>query len=215
MSFEERFYKVLEAQSGERGWQRDLSAHTGIPQNTLSQIVNRTTKSPGLDKVGQIIDAIGAEAFLDAPATMHRMGVNSPVEAVEGSGLPRVPVLGTAGAGAPQEFWSTEPETVIEVLPQYARPRMVGLKIDGDSMEPTIQRGACVGVVPLEGDIEEGGVYLVHVPPFGRVVKRIRMGDEGAIELYSDNPKYPPRRLPLEQYEQVVIGKVVWVWQMM
>ena len=80
-------------------------------------------------------------------------------------------------------------------------------------MEPTIQKGAYVGVVPLGGSISEGGVYLVNIAPFGRLIKRIRMGEEGSIELVSDNSKYPPRRLPLEQYESVVIGRVAWVWQ--
>jgi len=215
MKFEDRFYKVIKSRSEERGWQRSLSEATGIPQNTLSQIVQGTTKSPGLNKVGPIIDAIGMDAFLDAPATMHRMGANSPVEKVEGSSLPRVPVLGTAGAGAPQEFWSAEPEMMIEVLPQYFRPDMVTLRVEGDSMEPTIQKGAYVGVVKVAGDIEEGGVYLVHIPPFGRVVKRVRAGQGDTIELVSDNAKYPPKAIPLEQYESVIIGRVAWVWQTM
>ncbi len=215
MKFEDRFYKVLEARKDERGWQQALADKTGIKQNTLSQILNGTTKSPGLNKVGPIIDALGMEAFLDTPATMHRMGANSPVEKVEGSGLPRVPVIGSAGAGAPQEFWSAEPEMMIEVLPQYFRPDMVTLRIEGDSMEPTIQKGAYVGVVKVDGDIEEGGVYLVHIPPFGRVVKRVRAGQGDTIELVSDNAKYPPKAVPLEQYDQIIIGRVAWVWQSM
>lgn len=215
MKFEDRFYKVIKARSGERGWQQSLADKAGIEQNSLSRIVTGATKSPTLKNVGAIIDAIGIEAFLDAPATMHRMGAYSPVEKVEGSGLPRVPVIGSAGAGAPQEFWEAEPEMMIEVLPQYYRSDMVTLRVEGDSMEPTIQKGAYVGVVKLDGDIEEGGVYLVHIPPFGRVVKRVRAGQGDTIELVSDNAKYPPKAIPLEQYENVIIGRVAWVWQTM
>ena len=60
----------------------------------------------------------------------------------------------------------------------------------------------------------EGGVYLVDIPPFGRVIKRLKIGDEDTLELISDNPAYPPKRLPIEQREKVVVGRVVWVWQM-
>ena len=45
-------------------------------------------------------------------------------------------------------------------------------------------------------------------------VKRVRLGKEGNIILYSDNPRYEPQELPFEGYEDVIIGKVVWVWQL-
>jgi phage repressor protein C with HTH and peptisase S24 domain len=168
------------------------------------------TPKPSLETVGAIVDALGPEAFFPV---IKRTGSNSPVEQVKGSGLPTVPVFGSTGAGDPQEFWSMEPEREIEVLPQYARPGMVALRVDGDSMEPTISKGAYVGIAPLNGAVSEGGIYLVNVPLFGRVIKRLHLGDGGSIELISDNRKYPPTRLPLEQYESIVIGKVTWVWQ--
>ena len=204
---------LLDKAIEEHGSAKELAKAAGVNAPNISRWKNGK-QEPRVKDMGAIMDLIGVRVA-PSPATMHRMGANSPVEKVEGSGLPRVPVLGTAGAGAPQEFWSSEPETVIEVLPQYARPRMVALKVDGDSMEPTIRKGACIGVVPLDGDIEEGGVYLVHIPPFGRVVKRVRAGQGDTIELVSDNAKYPPKSIPLEQYENVIIGRVVWVWQTM
>ena len=52
-------------------------------------------------------------------------------------------------------------------------------------------------------------------PQFGRVVKRIRAGQGDTIELVSDNAKYPPKAVPLEQHDQIIIGRVAWVWQSM
>lgn len=190
------------------GGQKKASEATGIPQSTLSGIVNGKA-DPSFKHYLTL-----AKNFRQAEkALIRRTGINSPVEAVSGSSLPTVPVFGSTGAGEPCEFWSQEPERHIEVLPQYAKPGCIALRVDGDSMEPTIQKGAYVGVVPLNGSVSEGGVYLVNVAPFGRLIKRIRMGETGSIELISDNRSYPPRSLPLEQYDSVVIGRVVWVWQ--
>lgn len=210
MGFKENFMKALEEACHRHGGQKKFAEFAGIPQNTVSRIVRGETEKPSLGNVGAIVDALGPEAFFPV---IKRTGSNSPAEKVEGSGLPTVPVFGTTGAGDPQEFWSMEPEREIEVLPQYARPGMVALRVDGDSMEPTISRGAYVGIAPLNGAVTEGGIYLVNVPLFGRVIKRLHLGDGGSIELISDNRKYPPTRLPMEQYDSIVIGKVAWVWQ--
>lgn len=209
MGFKENFLKVLADTCEERG-QSGFARDCGVPQASLSRIILGKTPKPSLDNVGAIVDAIGIEAF---SPVIKRTGSNSPVERVEGSGLPTIPVYGSTGAGDPQEFWSMAPEREIEVLPQYARPGMVALRVEGDSMEPTISKGAYVGIAPLNGGISEGGIYLVNVPLFGRVIKRLHLGDGGSLELISDNRKYPPTRLPVEQYDSIVIGKVAWVWQ--
>ena len=207
--FAERFLDRLERIVAEAGGQKKFEMLTGVKQQTLSGILTRKV-TPSFKNMAAIIDAIGEDAFLPV---IKRTGANSPVEKVQGSGLPTVPVFGSTGAGEACEFWSQTPEREIEVLPQYAKPGCIALRVDGDSMEPTIQRGAYVGVVPLDGAISEGGIYLVNVAPFGRLIKRIRMGEGESIELVSDNRKYPPKHIPLEQYEAIVIGKVAWVWQ--
>jgi len=211
MSFEQDFITMVKDNCEELG-QTMVSQITGVSQQNLSRIVTGEigAKGPGLKIVGAVIDKLYGS---DAIPVIKRAYTNAPVEEVRGSGLPTVPVYGSTGAGDPQEFWNQEPERQIEVLPQYAKPGCVALRVDGDSMEPTINRGAYVGVVPLNGSISEGGIYLVNVAPFGRLIKRIRMGEANSIELVSDNRKYPPRSLPLEQYEAVVVGRVAWVWQ--
>ena len=214
MGFEERFRTLIGERAAERGWQKVFAKTAGLQQSALSKIISGQTKDPGLESVGRIMDALGEDALACLPPTMHRLGANAPVEAVQGEGLPRVPVLGSAGAGEPHEFWSAEPVSMLEVLPQYDKPDLVALTVEGESMEPTIKRGSVVGVVPPDGDLTEGGVYLVDIPPFGRVIKRLKIGDENTLELISDNPAYPPKRLPIEQRERVVVGRVVWVWQM-
>ena len=207
--FTDGFIDRLEKAVADAGGQKKFETLTGVKQQTLSGILSRKVQ-PSFKNLAAIMDAVGEDVFFPV---IKRTGSNSPVERVEGSGLPTVPVFGSTGAGDPQEFWSMAPEREIEVLPQYARPGMVALRVDGDSMEPTIMRGSYVGITPLNGSVSEGGIYLVSVPIFGRVIKRLHLGDGGSLELISDNRKYPPTRLPVEQYDSIVIGKVAWVWQ--
>ena len=152
--------------------------------------------------------------YFPAQATIRRTGSRAPLEAVLGKRLPKIPVVGNTGAGAPVELFSLEPEAVIEVLPQYDVPGVVALLVDGDSMEPTVRKGAYVGVVPFDGTISEGGIYLVHIPPFGRTIKRLRISSSGGISLHSDNRAYEPIQLENEGYENTICGKVVWIWQL-
>lgn len=152
--------------------------------------------------------------FLPSPTpTIRRVVPHAPQEQVKGDSLPHIPVMGSTGAGDSVELFSMQPERWLPVLPQYAKPNVIGLVVEGDSMEPTIHRGAVVGIVPYDGSINEGGIYLVQRPPFGRTIKRIKMGEGEQIVLHSDNPAYSPTPVPYEGYEGIILGRVVWVWQ--
>lgn len=151
--------------------------------------------------------------FLPVP-TMRRLGTHAPIEKVTGTDLISIPVFESAGAGQDIDFFSVEPFKVISVLPRYAVPDVRAIEVRGDSMEPTIKSGAIVGVVPLDGDLAEGQPYLVRRPPFGLVVKRVFLSPDNALILKSDNPAHHDQTIPLEGYDQVIVGKVVWVWQL-
>lgn len=146
--------------------------------------------------------------------TIKRPGPYAPIEKVEGEDLPVIPVMGSTGAGDAVEIFSQTPDYLLPVPERYYRVDMIGLVVDGVSMEPTIQRGSIVGIMPYDGSITEGGIYLIQRPPFGRTIKRIRMGSDGEILLVSDNPTIGPITLLPEGYEQVIKGRVVWIWQM-
>ena len=212
MKFKDRFMQVLKECNTERGWQSAFAERAGIRQNSLSRIISGSTKDPTLENVGAIIDAMGIEAFLDPP-TIRRLGEHSPVEKNSGSGLHPVPLMGETGAGAPQELFTGSSEHLIQILPQYYRTDMIALTVRGNSMEPTIKNGAIVGIAPLTEDITEGGIYLVSIPCFGRVVKRLKLSEDGNLLLCSDNPRYKPVRVNPAEQEKTVLGQVVWVLQ--
>lgn len=212
MKFKDRFMKILKERNAERGWQTSFAEKAGIRQNSLSRIISGSTKDPTLENVGAIIDAMGIESFLDTP-TIRRMGENSPEEKNSGSGLHPVPLMGETGAGDPQELFTGSSEHIIQILPQYYRTDMIALTVRGDSMEPTIKDGAIVGIAPLSEEVTEGGIYLVSIPYFGRVVKRLRLSRDGHLLLISDNPDYEPIAVNPAEQEKTVLGQVVWVLQ--
>jgi len=215
---ENDFYTLLrEAIKRSGKSQAEIYRQTGVQQASLSRFINEGQGLTASNAI-KITNFLGGRIHFprsgDDSPTIRRPGSNAPTELVEGEALPTVPVYGTTGAGAATELFTGEPETLIQVLPQYNLPDVAAFCVDGDSMEPTIMKGSYVGVVPFSGNISEGGIYLVNMPPFGRVIKRIRMGASGSIELHSDNKVYQPIPLPFEGYEEIVKGKVVWIWQL-
>ena len=202
MKLKDKFYQILNQQSSERGWQSAFAEQAGIRQNSLSRIISGKTKDPTLENVGSIVDALGVGAFMDATTNEN-----------SGSGLQPVPLMGETGTGTPQELFKGSSEHIIKVLPQYYRTDMIALTVRGDSMEPTIKDGAIVGIAPLSEEVTEGGIYLVSIPYFGRVVKRLKLSEDGDLLLCSDNPRYKPVRVNPAEQEKTVLGQVVWVLQ--
>lgn len=151
--------------------------------------------------------------FLPPLPTIRRTGAYSPTDKVQGAWLPQIPIMGATGAGDSVELFQAEPEYMLPVLPQYAKEGIIGLVVEGDSMEPTVKRGAVVGIEPFDGRIVEGGIYLIQRPPFGRTIKRIKMGIDNQIILHSDNTAYEPTPLTYDGHENLIIGHVVWIWQ--
>lgn len=52
-------------------------------------------------------------------------------------------------------------------------------------------------------DITEGGIYLIRIPCFGCVVRRIKLSRERKFLFFSDNPRYEPLVVdPADQKKQ-------------
>jgi len=163
------------------------------------------------------IDKAGAQiTFPDQPiATIKRTRPLSPVEYVQGDGLVQVGVYGSAEAGkVGLEIFDLEPSRLVTILESYYRNGLIVIDVEGKSMEPTIKKGAVVGVVPVNGKPVEGEIYLIKRPHFGLLIKRVFIGKDTLI-LKSDNPEHPPIELPYEGYESdtIILGHVYWIMQ--
>lgn len=119
----------------------------------------------------------------------------------------RVPVYALAAAGA--GVWTdTAVIEEIDVEPEIANlPHRVTLKVDGDSMSPTLESGDAIHIDPTQTTIQDGRVYVVKIISDGVVVKRARIYHGGIVQLVSDNPRYAP----MHPDDATVIGRVVAV----
>ena len=80
------------------------------------------------------------------------------------------------------------------------------IKVDGESMEPTLKNGSIVFVDRTQQDITKDGIFIVSTPG-GLFIKRLNRKVDGSIELISDNRLYSPE--VLAPSEVTVVGKVI------
>lgn len=195
-----------------------IASRLGINRSRMSDWKNGNGEAVNTSMSNMLgyLDALGLSIYDFIPApTMKKFGAHSTETEVRGENLMTVPILGEAGAGNPADFFSSAIESggFLQVLPTFYQEGMAAVRVAGDSMEPLIKKGAYVGVVPFDGSLAEGGIYLVNRPPFGLLVKRVRMDKQGQIVLFSENSEYEPQVVPYEGYDQIIIGQVVWGWQ--
>ncbi len=105
---------------------------------------------------------------------------------------------------------------LVPVLKSYWQQNLRIIKVIGDSMEPTIKENSLVGVVPCTGNLKAGKVYLVNVPNFGFVIKRVYPGKkQGTILLSSDNKHHADRIIDCNGFDNVIVAEIIWVLQNM
>lgn len=81
------------------------------------------------------------------------------------------------------------------------------IRVDGDSMEPTLSDGDEILVDRDRRDVRgRGGIFVIRLDGV-LMVKRLRPV-VGGVEVVSDNPAYPAR--PYGRDAVDVIGRVVW-----
>ena len=214
MSQVDSFYEALDEAISRIGNINRLARMTGIPFQTLSRWSSKAS-NPTLEGIAKLLPFIDwpKRGQSKLPPLIKPIGGNAPAEPVVGSDLVRIPVMTEAGAGAPRDVFDGEPKQWIEILPKFHKQNMRAVEVVGDSMEPTIQRGAIIGVRPFEGSLREGGIYLCHLQYFGLVCKRVRANGPRGLLLISDNPAYKDMEIPPEDCESLIVGEVVWCLQ--
>ncbi len=214
MDYFDDFFKSLNEAVSRAGNINRLARLSGLSFQTLSRWVNREC-APNLEGVVALLPFIDwpNRSQSKLPPLIKPIGGNAPAEPVVGNDLVKIPVMTEAGAGNPVDVFDGEPKQWIEILPKFHKKDMRAVEVVGDSMEPTIQRGAIIGVRPFEGALREGGIYLCRLQYFGLVCKRVRANGPRGLRLISDNPAYEPMEIPPEDCEGLIVGEVVWCLQ--
>ncbi|WP_373802722.1 helix-turn-helix domain-containing protein [Bacteroides heparinolyticus] len=117
-----------------------------------------------------------------------------------------IPVYGKIKAGVPLEAIE-DVEEHIDVPAKWIESgrKIIGLKVDGDSMYPKYFDG---DIVVLECDIDyySGDDCAVYVNGYEATIKQIKWIDDG-IELIPINTVYPPKKYKKEDFS--ILGKVI------
>ncbi len=90
---------------------------------------------------------------------------------------------------------------------QKGSPETMSLiRVSGDSMENTLSHGDVVLVDHSRNYLDSSGMYAISIDDHSMVKRLTPMGDK--IQIVSDNTKYPPFILPVD--EVTINGKVIW-----
>lgn len=184
-----------------RGWRLvDLAEKVDISAAYLSRI-EQGQQEPSLEVLTKIADALGvplAEILEGGP-----VGEQDPAAV-------RVPILGRTHAG-----WPIFAEEILEgYLSLPADPKLetgsryFALRVQGDSMAPTIPDGAIV-IVRQQPTVTSGQIAVVQwAEDWETHVRRVHYLD-GRVVLQADNRRYPP--LVLTEPKVRVLGRVIKV----
>jgi len=125
-----------------------------------------------------------------------------------------VPVSAMMPQGGPETPWREVQTGTITVPEQFHRPSLLVVRMDESDMEPTLRRGAYVGIDKERKAIRSGSLYAIDMPVEGLVIKRILHDTENSrLILHSENQTHADQTLPAEEAIERIIGRVIWVFQ--
>ncbi len=178
---------VVEARRRQGLTQTKLAVLAGINQGYLSQI-ERGKQTPSMQTVNAIAVALGVPpAVLLGEGDVH--DAPQPLDTIE------LPVFGSIPGGPPSE--SQEQLEMFPVLRHLWGPDRYCLKLEFDSMEPTLKPGDII-LVHYRPDVNplhvQGRICacLVDGAPTLKRVSVERRGEDRIVILRGDNPDTPP-----------------------
>ena len=196
----DKTYELFEKLKKEKGVSNyQVAKDTGIAQTTLSDWKN------GRIRCSMNVASRLSEYFNVPLELFTEKGINLPEPTTSRSSW--IPVVGRVAAGIPAEM-------VEDILGYEEIDDSVGeafaLRINGDSMAPSLLRGDIV-IVKKQEDVESGEVAIVAVDGEDATCKRIVKSSEGVM-LVSINPEYPPMFYSNDEIINkpiTILGKVI------
>lgn len=199
--------------------QRSFAKMCGMSNAYISMLENNRNAKTGLPIVPSLTAIKNVARAMDVPLNdvLEMMGdvpVSLSSEDEQPQPLPsnivpvkrvRIPMLGGIAAGEPilaEQQYDAYVEADADLDCTYA------LRVDGDSMEPTVRYGDIVFIRQQE-DVDDGRIAAVLVDD-SATLKRVYHIPNG-LQLLSDNAaKYPPRAVTFEDYDCIrILGLAV------
>lgn len=180
--------------------QEELARKLGLQKSAIAKYENGR-----VENIKRSVIADMANILECSPS--YLMGWDEPTPSRKGV---IINVLGRVAAGIPLEAIEDIIDTE-EISEEMAKTgEFFGLQINGDSMEPRMQKGDVV-IVRKQEDAESGDIVIAMINGDDATCKRLRKYRDG-IELVSNNPIYKPMFFSNEEIISKpvkIIGKVV------
>lgn len=108
---------------------------------------------------------------------------------------------------------------VLVYLPELGLRRnhkLAALRVNGDSMEPTIPKDSIVVVDLSDREFRDLKIFVVTDPDddlaIGAVKRVTKLKNGRGFALVSDNPNYPPEVVEGD-WPEICVGRAVWMWR--
>ncbi len=180
----------------------------------------RGTKTPALATVVRLAEVLGmpvARLLEGQPESLREQAAQTQIDRAlhraraerepSRAGILNLPVLGHIRAGPLSEIEQRD-EGSLALPDPFAAGADYALRIEGDSMEPTLREGEYVAV-RRQHTADDGDIVIARVGA-ELVLKRLRRSPHG-ITLQSDNPAYAA--IPVAQADLAVEGLVTCSWR--
>lgn len=216
-----------------------LAELAGITSVSIYRILNEHTRLTNLTTIQKIAAALNVpiEALVGENATPPTAPndiiadiqvIYDDDNAEEMDGYIRIPLMAAKAAATPAvlEISNEDRDGWVYMnskrLPKNISEKCYAFRVRGDSMEPMLQENDLVAILPYDfqpdkSELKHSNVYLVRIQDdegcFGLTLKHVNIINTHAV-LTSDNPKYPPRNVDLEEQTGFrIVGRVVWMWR--
>lgn len=191
----------------------ELAAGHGASLSELSRVLGRNAAylqqylMRGSPRMLTEFDRARLARYFGVPET--QLGGPEPAAMVE---VARIDIGASAGPGRSAEVETargTGAFTPAQLRQMRVRPAAASMiRVEGDSMSPTLEDGDEILVDRDQRAIEgRGGIFVARIDG-ALVVKRLRTA-LGGIEVVSDNAAYPVRLVRGDAIE--IVGRVAWL----
>ncbi len=184
--------------------QEELGQLLGVQKAAVQKWESGTVKNlkrATIKKLAEIFE-VSPAAFISAEDD------NSNISAVYTEDIYKIPVFESVSAG----FGAYAESVAADYIPMYIKnpvevPLTMGIRVQGDSMYPTIEDGDII-IVRKQSSVDSGSIAVVLIDGEEGVVKKVEYG-KNWIDLISINPMYPKRHFQGEDVTRLrVLGLV-------
>jgi phage repressor protein C with HTH and peptisase S24 domain len=196
------------------GSQSKAARISGVSQTQISDLLNNGG-NPSMKTLTALADTTGKPVEFWVSGTLPEGPDSSPVSGL----MVAIPIL-SATASAGGGSYNGDEESVGQLSFDRSDPVFAGrtikhlhlIRVQGDSMEPTIHDGRLVMIDTSKRRHGQDGIYAIRSGAGEEAearIKRLRYGTNAGVEIISDNSIYPVERVP-DRNEIALIGRAIW-----